>query len=229
MKNKKSIIFASLAAGFYLIFIILTILLKTVDVQRITNADVGLASINKIFYKTELNKGLSICTDLVLYASIASLVALAGFGLYQLIKRKSLFKVDKDILVVGGLSVLMLILWVVFDKVVVVNYRPILIDGQLKPSYPSTHVLFTAFLSLSTFSVFAKYINKNWAKLGYVILAMFMIVFVAFGRVACGMHFLTDVFGGLFLALGLFFTYETLKTALFIEVKEEKEEEKENV
>ena len=38
-------------------------------------------------------------------------------GLYQLIKRKSLFKVDKEIIKLGLFYVLMLIVYIVFEKI----------------------------------------------------------------------------------------------------------------
>ena len=230
MKNKKSIVFASIAAGFFLLFLILTILVKFVDVRSISTKsvglEVGLSSLNKVFLANEYNKGIDLGTDILLYLSIFSFVFLVGLGVYQLVTRKSFKKVDKDIYFIGGLAVLMVILWLFFDKVAIINYRPINMGDKLESSYPSTHVLVTTFLTLSTFNLYGKYVNKNLVKVVEIVAAMFIIMFVCVGRIAAGMHYFTDVIGGLFLGLGLYFTYETLKH-LFL--NENKEEEQKNV
>ena len=230
MKNKKSIVFASVAAGFFLLFLILTILVKFVDVKSISTKsvglEVGLSSLNKVFLANEYNKGIDLGTDILLYLSIFSFVFLVGLGVYQLVTRKSFKKVDKDIYFIGGLAVLMVILWLFFDKVAIINYRPINMGDKLESSYPSTHVLVTTFLTLSTFNLYGKYVNKNLVKVVEIVAAMFIIMFVCVGRIAAGMHYFTDVIGGLFLGLGLYFTYETLK---YLFLNENKQEEQENV
>ncbi len=229
MKNKKPIIFASVAAGFFLLFLLLTILVKYVDVKSIsTNSvglEVGLSSLNKVFLVNEYNKQIDVCSDILLYMSIFSFVFLGGVALYQLIKNKSLKKIDKDIYIIFGLAVLMVIFYIFFDKVAIINYRPINLKGKLESSYPSTHVLVTTYLTLATFNIYGKYINKNLAKLAAIVAAMFIIMFVCVGRIAAGMHYFTDVIGGLLLGLGLYFTYETLKYSFLKEEKEEVEEE----
>ncbi len=230
MKNKKSIVFASIAAGFFLLFLILTILVKFVDVRSISTKsvglEVGLAGLNKVFLANEYNKGIDLGSDILLYLSIFSFVVLVGLGVYQLVTRKSFKKVDKDIYFIGGLAVLMVILWLFFDKVAIINYRPINMGDKLESSYPSTHVLVTTFLTLSTFNLYGKYVNKNLVKVVEIVAAMFIIMFVCVGRIASGMHYFTDVIGGLLLGLGLYFTYETLK---YLFLNENKEEEQENV
>ena len=227
MKNKKSIVFASIAAGFFLFFLILTILVKFVDVRSISTKsvglEVGLAGLNKVFLANEYNKGIDLGSDILLYLSIFSFVFLVGLGVYQLVTRKSLKKVDKDIYFIGGLAVLMAILWLFFDKVAIINYRPINMGDKLESSYPSTHVLVTTFLTLSTFNLYGKYFNKNLIKVAGIVAAMFIIMFVCVGRIAAGMHYFTDVIGGLFLGLGLYFTYETLKYTFLTENKEEEQ------
>ena len=192
----------------------------------VVGLEVGLAGLNKVFLANEYNKGIDLGTDILLYLSIFSFVFLVGLGVYQLVTRKSFKKVDKDIYFIGGLAVLMVILWLFFDKVAIINYRPINMGDKLESSYPSTHVLVTTFLTLSTFNLYGKYVNKNLVKVVEIVAAMFIIMFVCVGRIAAGMHYFTDVIGGLLLGLGLYFTYETLK---YLFLNENKEEEQENV
>ena len=63
-------------------------------------------------------------------------------GLKQLVKTKNVFKVDKEILILGGFYVVVAVLYVFFEKCII-NYRPILVEGVLEASYPSSHTLMT--------------------------------------------------------------------------------------
>ena len=226
MKNKKSIIFASVAAGFFLLFLVLTILVKFVDVKSImgNGLEVGLSSLNKVFLAKEYNKHIDLFSDVLLYCSMFSFIFMIGLLIYQWVDRKSLKKIDKDIYIILGLAVVLVLFWIFFDKILVINYRPFNMSAKLESSYPSTHVLLTTYLTLSTFNLYGKYVNRNLAKLGGIIAAMFIIMFVCVSRIAAGMHYFTDVIGGLFLGLGLYFTYETLKYTFLKEEKEEVEE-----
>ena len=223
MKNKKSLTFAIVAASFYLLFIILTVLLKTVDVKILTTTSVGLSSLNNVFLARQYNLGIDLVTDIIMYLSILSFAVLAGIGIYQWVTRKSLAKVDKSLFVIAGLAILMIGFYLFFDKVLILNYRPMMIKDKLEPSYPSTHTLITTFLSLAALSFFNKYLNKKSVKIISLCVVCAFIAVVAIGRMASGAHYLTDVLGGLFLGLGLYFTYETINTLFFseLEVKEE--------
>ena len=54
-----------------------------------------------------------------------------------LIQRKSLFKVDYDILVLGIYYIIVIFGYLIFEMIPI-NYRPILIDGFMEASYPSS-------------------------------------------------------------------------------------------
>jgi hypothetical protein len=58
----------------------------------------------------------------------------------QWIKRKSIAKVDGDILILGGFYIVTLGAYLLFESYVV-NYRPVLIAGFLEASYPSSTTL----------------------------------------------------------------------------------------
>ena len=63
-----------------------------------------------------------------------------SLGLGQLLKGKSLLKVERSILALGVFYAVVMAAYLVFE-VWVVNYRPVLIEGALEASYPSSTTL----------------------------------------------------------------------------------------
>ena len=128
------------------------------------------------------------------------------WGLVQLIRRKSLLKVDRDILILGGFYIVVLAAYLLFETVVI-NFRPVLIDGKLEASYPSSTtmlalcILPTAMMQLKT-RIRGDAVRR--AILG--ILAAFTF-FMVVGRLISGVHWLTDIIGGVLLSVGLVMLY----------------------
>ena len=80
----------------------------------------------------------------------------AGVGLIQLIKRRSIFKVDADIMILGVYFAVVILAYVIFE-IIPINYRPILIEGRMEASYPSS----TTLLVLSVMPVFIEQIQRR--------------------------------------------------------------------
>ena len=133
----------------------------------------------------------------------------AGIGLVQLIQRKSLIKVDFDILVLGIYYIIVIFGYLIFEMIPI-NYRPILIDGFMEASYPSS----TTLLVLSVMPTLWFQANKrmkNRALLNCV--CVFSVLFSAFmviGRTVAGVHWLTDIIGSILLSTGLFLLYRAI-------------------
>ena len=127
-------------------------------------------------------------------------------GLVQLVKRRNLLKVDSDILLLGAYYVVVILGYLLFEMVPI-NYRPILIDGNLEASYPSS----TTLLVLSVMPSLKYQIDKRIANpVTRKAIAVFVIVFSAFmvvGRLIAGVHWITDIIGSVFLSSGLFMIY----------------------
>lgn len=196
----------------FIAFLLWTIAVSVIDVQAIgpNGSSVGFAALNKYFHNlTGENMTLYNITDVV---GIIPFLFVFGFmilGLVQLIHRKSLLKVDRSILVLGGFYVVVLVFYVLFEKVVI-NYRPVLIDGNLEVSYPSSTTMLalcvipTAIMQLNT-----RIKNTNLRKIvAYVLVAL--AVFMVVCRLISGVHWLTDIIGGILLSAGLVTLYSAV-------------------
>lgn len=135
----------------------------------------------------------------------------ATLGLIQLIKRRSLFKVDRDILILGGFYIITMAAYVFFEMFTV-NYRPVLINGLLEASYPSsTTLLVMCVMPTAIMQLNYRIKNSIAVKLidaGIILFTAFMVI----GRLVSGVHWFTDIVGGLLLSATLVMAY--LSTAL---------------
>lgn len=136
-------------------------------------------------------------TNIILAASFADLAVFAILGLCQLIKRKSLKKVDRELLWAILPLVLMAITYIVFDKFFILNVRP---DGSGEPSFPSTHAMVVATIFFITAIILPKYIKSKTACAILDLMMVALLVFVCVGRVLANMHWVSDVVGGLIFA-----------------------------
>ena len=195
-------------------FVLWTFLILFVDVQAVgpNSSMVGFASFNTRFYQlTGVHMTLYTVTDWLGLVPIAVCLCFGCLGLYQLIKRRSLFKVDTDILLLGGYYILVIFGYLFFEMVPI-NYRPILIDGFLEPSYPSS----TTLLVLSVMPTLAFQVKRRcdnlMVKQIIMILAILFSVFMVIGRLVSGLHWATDIIGSILLSIGLFKLYHGIIT-----------------
>ena len=133
-------------------------------------------------------------TDIILIASLAILAVFAVLGLYQWITRKSFKKVDKPLLAMFAPLSLMVITYLIFDKLLILNTRP---NGSGEPSFPSTHTMVTATIFLCVAIILPRYIKSKAACITLDILMLILTILVSIGRVLANMHWASDVVGGL--------------------------------
>lgn len=205
-KNKKMLI---LGVGLLVAFVLWTVLIYLFDVQAIgpKETSVGFATLNGYFHSlTGVNMSLYVITDWLGLVPIGVAFGFAIFGLIQWIKRKSLFKVDLSIFILGGFYLVVIVAYIFFE-IVVVNYRPILIDGYLEASYPSSTTMLVACVMPTAIMQFNARIRNNALKRVVVSVIFVFIVFMVIGRLVSGVHWLTDIVGGLVLSAGLVVLY----------------------
>lgn len=197
-------------AALWAVFGLFTLLLTCVDVHPIgpQGAAVGFATVNGwAFQLLGVHLLWYHITDWLGVAAIAIAFAFAVTGLCQLITRRSLRKVDRHILVLGGFYLLVIGCYLFFEKVVI-NCRPILMDGNLEASYPSSHTMIVVSIMATAAMAFRALCpqNKGW-RLAVGIFAAVVIAVTVTGRLISGVHWLTDIVGGLMLSAALVVSY----------------------
>ena len=194
-----------------LAFILWTILIQTADVQPVgvSGTKVGFAAVNTWFHRlTGVHMGLYTVTDWLGLVPIAVCIGFGILGLTQWIRRRSIVQVDRDILLLGAYYILVILGYLIFEMIPI-NYRPILINGAREASYPSS----TTLLVLSVMPTLQFQISRRAKspKVRRITLA-FVLLFSAFmvtGRLAAGVHWLTDIIGSVLLSAGLYRLYRT--------------------
>ena len=164
--------------------------------------------INLFFQSIGVNMIWYHITDWLGIVPIFMAMVYSLLGLVQLIKRKSLFKVDKEIIILGLFYVVVISIYILFEKVIV-NYRPILMNGFLEASYPSSHTLMTICLCGSFIIVNKKLFNNKITKL-MNILSLVIVMITVIGRLLSGVHWFTDIIGGIFIAIALLMTFHSV-------------------
>lgn len=204
---------------FLLAFVIWSVLIQTVDVKAVgvNSTDIGFTDLNTYFHSlTGVDFMLYNITDWLGLVPLFVCFIFGVFGLIQLIKRKNLFKVDADIIILGVYYVLVILCYLVFEMIPI-NYRPVLINGVMEASYPSsTTLLVLSVMPTLIFQIKHRLKSIKLQRIITVITTVFC-VFTVVGRLLSGVHWLTDIIGSVLLSAGLFYIY---KTACALALKE---------
>ena len=207
-------------------FVLWTVLIRFVDVRAIgpEGLSVGFATLNGFVHElTGVNWFLYTVTDWLGLVPIAVVFGFAILGLVQWIKRKSLFKVDRSILVLGGFYIVVMAVYILFEMVVI-NYRPILIDGYLEASYPSsTTMLVMCVMPTAMMQLRARIKNKVFSRCVMVAITAF-IAFMVIGRLVSGVHWITDIIGGALFSTGVVMIYKAIINLCEHNVDEQKKD-----
>lgn len=208
MKNKNQRMIL-MAIGNLAGFVLWTILLSVVDVQHIgpQESAVGFATVNGWFHDlTGVHMELYVLTDWLSLIPLGIVLWFAILGLSQWIRRRSLRKVDADILLLGGFYGLVLLMYVLFEGLEI-NYRPVLIDGFLEASYPSSTTMLVLCVMLTAVMEAKIRIQNPKRKMVVTWAVWAFTVFMVVGRLISGVHWLTDIIGGILLSNGLVLFY----------------------
>jgi len=208
--KKRNNITLWMALGLLAAFALWTAAISVIDVQPVgpNGSQVGFAAANVAFHDaTGVHMALYTITDWLGLVPVFLGMGFALLGLVQLVGRKSLFKVDRSILALGGFYLLVMGAYLFFESVVI-NYRPVLIEGYLEASYPSsTTLLVLCFMPTAKMQLDARIQNpalKKAVGAAIVVFTLFMVV----GRLVSGVHWLTDIAGGVLLSAGLVLLYK---------------------
>ena len=210
--NKKFWIYIITTIALLLLFCALTVALTLVDVRAAgeSGAPVGLATLNEWAWNAIGQSELALSISDALGALfIAAVGAFGVTGLVQVIRRKGILRADRELYVMAGGLVVLAAVYVLFE-IVIVNYRPVLEDGALAASYPSSH----AMLAIAVAGMGMAYLQARAKKgaLTYVLYGALNVLSVAtvVCRVLGGVHWVTDIVGGMLLGAVIAFAYRAV-------------------
>ena len=209
-KNGERILF--LGSIFIVVFIIWTLVIQKVDVQPIgvKGTNIGFATINCWFHKlTGVNMVLYFITDWLGLIPIFVCMIFGGVGAVQLIDRRSLFKVDYDIIILGIYYIIVILGYLIFEMTPI-NYRPILIEGVMEASYPSSTTLLVLCVMPTLVEQANRRLSNITVKRVVKVLAICFSTFMVLGRLISGVHWITDIIGSIMLSVGLFCIYKAV-------------------
>ena len=193
-------------------FVVWTVLIQTVDVKPVgqNGTDIGFATFNCWFHKwTGVHMTTYTITDWLGLLPLFICMIFGVIGLVQWVKRRSLVKVDYDLLLDRKCYTLVLLGYLIFE-IIPINYRPILINGVVEASYPSSTVL----LVLGVLPTLVEQMNRRTQnavlKRSIMIFAVLFSAYMVIGRLISGVHWFTDIIGSIFLSMGLFYIYKAV-------------------
>ena len=193
-------------------FVIWTGLVQIIDVQPVGagGTAVGFATLNVWFHElTGVHRTIYTMTDWLGLVPIFVCFMFGIIGCWQMIQRKSVLKVDLDIILLGVYYVVVIFGYLLFEMFPI-NYRPILIEGRLEASYPSsTTLLVLSVMPTLCLQVNHRLTNERVKKI-ISVLTMGFTLFMVIGRSVSGVHWMTDIAGSILFSFGLFYIYRKL-------------------
>ena len=199
--------------GLFLAFALFTLFVARFDLRPIgpEGTSVGFAAVNQLIFQWLGTQRL--WYGVTQWIGVAALLVAGSFGaagLCQLVRRKSIKKVDRRILTLGAVYALAVAFYLLFE-VVVINCRPVMVDGELEASYPSSHVL----LVVCVMATAARQVRARWPERRRLCwwadkAALLLGALTAWGRLASGVHWFTDIVGGVLLAAALTALHDVL-------------------
>ena len=205
-QNRTHFLLPGLLLGAFLLW---TAGVCLVDVRPIgpMGSQVGFAGLNGWFHGlTGVHWWLYDLTDLLGLASLGICGIFGLQGLCQWVRRKSIRRVDGELLALGGFYLAVLVVFFLFE-LLEINYRPVLIQGRLEASYPSS----TTMLALCVLPTAMLRLRSRWVRFLLAALTVFLVL----GRLLCGVHWVSDIIGGALLSAGLVTLYRCIISICF--------------
>ncbi len=208
MKKKVSLSLV-LSVSLLTAFVLWTLAVRFIDVKPIgpEGSEVGFAFMNQAVHKlTGVNSRLYTLTDVLGLVPFCVCIGFGILGLVQWIRRGGILKVDRSLIALGVFYAVTIGLYLFFE-IVPINYRPVLIDGALEVSYPSSTTLLVMCVMPTAIIQLCKRLRNRLWKITVTIITSAFIVFMVASRLISGVHWITDIIGGALLSAGLVLMY----------------------
>ncbi len=206
------------------IFAEFTLLVGIVDVGAVgpANTKVGFSTINQQFFEMF---SIDICytiTQVLGYVSIGIMFGFACFGAMQIVKNKGFKGVNPNLYFLAITYLLLIATYVLFENFVI-NYRPTLgVGGVLEASYPSSHAMLIVVVFLTAGIAISRMCNNKKLKVVLSVFCPLIAIGATIARLFSGVHWLTDIIGGVLVGLTLVAFFNALSLLV---VKEKVEDE----
>ncbi len=198
------------------LFVLTIVLVKFVDVQPIgpEGSSIGLATLNgAVRDALEFSQLWYTLTEIVGYLALLVAAFFGFIGAVQLWQSKRITKVDQDILLLGGFYVLVAAFYVLFE-LWVVNYRPVILETELEASFPSSHTVLAVCIFGMAIEQFYRRVDHDTLRLSLMGLCAVCIAVMVIGRMLSGVHWCSDILGGVFLSGAIVLSYVALSQKL---------------
>lgn len=210
MKKQKSLTISTIILG--VLSIAFTVLVCLVDKSNVgpQNSSVGFAKLNLVFKNLfEYNDVFYKVTQILGFVVIGIALAYMVLAFIQLIKRKSIKKIDTELTLLAIFYAILIAIYLVFE-LTQINFRPVVLDGKLEPSYPSSHTMLAVFICATCLFVNQKIINNKIFRIALDIIISIFGLAVVIGRVISGVHWITDIIGAILISTTLVLAYLTI-------------------
>lgn len=203
MKRSKPLYIIS--GCIFAFFVIFTIMVSKIGIKPlgVNGTDIGFADINVDFHnKTGLHLDMYDLTDklsIIIYALMAMFAVIWVVKLFMK-------KFDKTIFMLGILYILLFLFYFLFEHLII-NYRPVLIEGVMEASYPSSTTMLATTVLITAVIAFFYLLKSKFTKAILTIIFVAFAAYMVFVRMTCGVHWLTDIIGGLIASAGFIFLY----------------------
>lgn len=212
MKKEKNMKIMLAGVILLIAFALWTLLVCLVDVKPVgvNGSDIGFATLNTFMHELfGVHMALYDITDWLSILPIVFMLSFAVVGVIQLFKRNNIKKVDSDILLLGGFYIAVFVCFIFFEKFVV-NYRPVLINGVMEASYPSSTTMLVMCV-MPTAAIVLKRRIKNLVLRNIVTCTLIAFtIFMVVCRLISGVHWVSDIIGGALLSAGLVMIFYVL-------------------
>ena len=184
-------------------------MVRNIDVAAVgpQESEVGFATLNKaVSDNLPYNDLMYNLSEILGYVAILTVGIFGLFGIMQLFIKKGFGKVDKDLYVLCGLYACALATYIVFEKMII-NYRPVMLEGELEASYPSSHTMLAVTFMLAAIQQFSMRLKPEKTRMIVMAACALVGVGVIVTRIISGVHWITDIFGSVFISLAWFMLY----------------------
>ena len=212
------------AIGWFVGFLVFTLSLKIIDVRPILMCDmdnnpveklakepkVGWFALNSFVHNaTGVSNDWYSITKYIGLLSFAMVAVFAGLGIWQLIQRKSLKKVDQDLMVLAVTYFITFVFYILFD-LIPINYRPVILDIEegLEASFPSTHTLLAVVIFSTAILQIRRRLKEPAVKNILTVVCLTFMFLIVGGRLISGVHWFTDIVGGIILGAAIICFYK---------------------